>query len=38
MFLYQHKHWLAGALFYILLSLCLLWRLSVWPWQRLWRR
>jgi len=38
--MYSHcpKYWWVGALFYSLLSLCLLWRPSIWSWQRLWRR
>jgi len=38
MCLHYPKHWSAGALLYSLLSHCLLWRSSIWPWQRLWMR
>jgi len=38
--MYSHclKHRWVGVLFYSVLSLSLLWRLNIWPWQRLWRR
>ena len=37
MCLHWPKHWWVDTLFYSLLSFCLLWRSTIWPWQRLWR-